>query len=69
MASTPADCVRFGVLALDKKFDLILSGVNKKVYSAIERTGIVDKLGKENVLNNIDQALARAEELAKQINN
>ncbi len=48
---------------------VILSGVNKKVYSAIERTGIVDKLGKENVLNNIDQALARAEELAKQINN
>ena len=28
MSSTPADCVRFGVLALDKKFDLVLSGIN-----------------------------------------
>ena len=48
---------------------VILSGVNKKVYNAIERAGIVDKVGQENVLNNIDEALARAEELAKQINN
>lgn len=28
MSSTPADCVRFGTLALDKKFDLVLSGIN-----------------------------------------
>jgi 5'-nucleotidase len=28
MSSTPADCVRFGVLGLGKKFDLILSGIN-----------------------------------------
>ena len=28
MSSTPADCVRFGVLALGKKFDLVLSGIN-----------------------------------------
>ena len=48
---------------------VILSGVNKRVYNAIESAGIVDRLGKENVLNNIDQALARAEELSKQINN
>jgi len=27
--STPADCVRFAVLGLGKKFDLVLSGVNK----------------------------------------
>jgi SulP family sulfate permease len=47
---------------------VILSGVNKRVYSAIESAGIVEKLGKENVLNHIDQALARAEELAKRIN-
>ena len=47
---------------------VILSGVNKRVYSAIESAGIVEKLGKENVLNHIDQALTRAEELAKQIN-
>lgn len=29
MDSTPADCVRFGVLGLDRKYDLVLSGINK----------------------------------------
>ena len=47
---------------------VILSGVNEKVYNAIERAGVVALLGKENVLDHIDLALARAEELAKQIN-
>ena len=28
MASTPADCIRFGVLGLDKQYDLLLSGIN-----------------------------------------
>jgi len=46
---------------------VILSGVNKKVYQAIDRAGILGKIGKENVLDHIDLALARAEELAKQI--
>ena len=46
---------------------VILSGVNKKVYQAIDRAGILSKIGKENVLDHIDLALARAEELAKQI--
>ena len=27
--STPADCVRFGVLGLNQRYDLILSGINK----------------------------------------
>lgn len=31
MDSTPADCVRFGVLGLREKFDLVLSGINKGV--------------------------------------
>ena len=47
---------------------VILSGVNKRVYNAIESAGIVEKLGKENVLDHIDLALARAKELAEQIN-
>ena len=47
---------------------VLLSGVNKKVYAAIESAGLLDKIGKENVLDHIDKALARAEELAKQIN-
>ena len=46
---------------------VILSGVNKKVYAAMDRAGILSKIGKENVLDHIDLALARAEELAKQI--
>ncbi len=31
MASTPADCVRFGVLGLKKQFDLVFSGINRGV--------------------------------------
>ena len=30
--STPADCVRFGVIGLKRKFDLVLSGINRGVY-------------------------------------
>ena len=48
---------------------VILSGVNKKVYQAIDRAGILSKIGKENVLDHIDLALARAEQLAQQIKN
>jgi SulP family sulfate permease len=46
---------------------VILSGVNKKVYAAIERAGLLNMVGKENVLDHIDLALARAEELAKEL--
>lgn len=31
MASTPADCVRFGVFGLKEKYDLVLSGINRGV--------------------------------------
>ena len=31
MDSTPADCVRFAILGLKEKFDLVLSGINKGV--------------------------------------
>ena len=36
MDSTPADCVRFGVLGLDKKYDLILSGINRGVNVGVD---------------------------------
>lgn len=29
MDSTPADCIRYGVLGLKEKFDLVLSGINR----------------------------------------
>ena len=31
MASTPADCVRFGTAGLGQKYDLVLSGINRGV--------------------------------------
>ena len=46
---------------------IILSGVSKRVYDSIERVGLVTKVGEENILDHIDLALARAEELAKQM--
>jgi SulP family sulfate permease len=46
---------------------VILSGVNKRVYNSIVSVGIVAKIGKENVLDNIDLALARAEQLVKEV--
>lgn len=45
---------------------VILSGVNEQVYQEIERSGIVEKVGKENVLDHIHKAIKRAEELEKQ---
>ena len=53
--------------ALKNGQKIILSGVNKRVYQAIERAGIVDMLGKENVLDHIDKALERAKELAEKL--
>ena len=36
MDSTPADCVRFGVLGLERKYDLVLSGINKGVNVGVD---------------------------------
>ena len=46
---------------------VILSGVNEKVYNAIERAGILTAIGKDNVVSNIDKALERAKELSEGI--
>ena len=48
---------------------VILSGVNKKVYGALESAGLLDKIGKENVLDHIDKALERTKELSEQVEN
>ena len=42
---------------------LVLSGVNEQVYRTLEKAGLVAMIGKENVRNHINGALARAEEL------
>ena len=36
MDSTPADCVRFGVLGLKENFDLVLSGINRGVNIGVD---------------------------------
>ena len=46
---------------------IILSGVNEQVYAEIEKAGIVATVGAENVLDHIDKALARAEEVAQSL--
>jgi SulP family sulfate permease len=53
--------------ALKSGQQVILSGVNKRVYKALESAGIIRVLGDENVLDHIDLALARAEQLSKEL--
>ncbi len=48
---------------------VILSGVNESVYREIERSGLLEMVGKENVLDHIHKAIARAEELSKEFDN
>lgn len=44
---------------------LVLSGVNEKVFQTLDKAGLVNKIGRENVLSHINAALARAAELVK----
>ena len=41
----------------------VISGIQPEVYTELEKSGLLDKLGRENVLTNIDDALKRAEEI------
>lgn len=36
MASTPADCVRFGIIGLEQEYDLVLSGINCGVNVGVD---------------------------------
>jgi SulP family sulfate permease len=42
---------------------LILSGPHTQPYAMMERAGFLDDLGRENVVGNLDEALARAKEI------
>ncbi len=53
--------------ALKEGQTIILSGVNQDVYEALVHGGIVAMVGEQNVLDHISKALARAEELSKNI--
>ena len=46
---------------------VILSGVHAEVRVALERAGVCDLVGPENVCDHIDKALARAAEVAEQL--
>ena len=36
MDSTPADCVRFGIIGLNRQYDLVLSGINRGVNVGVD---------------------------------
>lgn len=36
MDSTPADCVRFGIIGLKQKYDLVLSGINRGINVGVD---------------------------------
>lgn len=46
--------------SVDNGRKIILSGVNENVYRSLERSGLVEKIGKENILDNIHAALNRS---------
>lgn len=48
-----------------ENIQLILSGVNEKVRALLDKSGFADKVGNENICNNINEALERAEKLSK----
>ena len=48
---------------LDSGRKVVLSGVNESVYRSLKRSGLVAKVGKENVQENIHKALNRAAEI------
>ncbi|MDY5122783.1 MAG: SulP family inorganic anion transporter [Treponema sp.] len=52
--------------ACDRKgITIVISGIHTQPYMLIEKTGLADKLGRENIFDNITPALARATELVK----
>lgn len=51
--------------SLDGGRKIILSGVNENVFRSLDRSGLLAKVGKENVLANIHAALDRSFEVVK----
>lgn len=48
-----------------KKITIILSHVNQQPMNVMEKAGFTQKIGMENICDNIDAAIARAEQLVK----
>ena len=52
--------------AFDRKhITIVISGIHSQPYLLLEKTGMADKLGRENIFDNINAALERARELVK----
>lgn len=49
-----------------KNVTIVLSGIHTQPYMLLEKTGMAEKIGRENIFNNINEALNRAEQVAKQ---
>ena len=43
----------------------MISGLSGRPLEMMEQTGLADKIGKENIFENIETALGKAEELLK----
>lgn len=50
------------------KVQMVFSHVNEQPYKTMEKAGFVDRIGKENFCPHIDDALARASQIAKSNN-
>jgi SulP family sulfate permease len=49
--------------SVSRTIGLILSGVNEEVYQALDKSDLIEKIGKENILPEIESALRRAAEI------
>ena len=53
--------------ACDRKgIKILLSGIHTQPYMLCEKTGMADKIGRENIFDNIEAALVRAKEIVAQ---
>ena len=52
--------------ACDRKgVTIVISGIHKQPYLLLKKTGLVDKIGRENIFGNINDALNRAKKIVK----
>lgn len=49
-------------LSAKENIQMVLSGVNDSIKEMLDKTGLADKIGKENICSNINDALERAKE-------
>ncbi len=47
------------------KITIVISGIHTQPYDLLEKTGMADKLGRENIFDNINSALERARNILK----